>query len=339
MKSRFILKGLDLTALLKDELRKEKTKLQQSRAMLFFYISRFLDSHGIEPAVVIHLYENHSWEKSFRHGLKSHLPGTKVIGYLHVPFSPGYLSLFLSCRELRRSETPDRIVTIGPKWKTLLLQHGYPNNNLEVGPALRFSHIFNREESNRSRKCSESTRTSTVLVAGSIAYGDSFELVYKAIEALRDTTGIDVLIKFHPKMTGSERELIRSILDNLGTNSLPSQFSTTGRSIPELLPSIDLLLYNETSVSYEALAWGIPVLFVQSDVWFDINPIPQDSEIAVVARRPEEIKQAVRQLLSEDELVARQRRLKMQDLLKEAFCPIREETMSVFLTGISEDVG
>ncbi len=209
---------------------------------------------------------------------------------------------------------------------------------LAVGPALRFSHVFDRREPNSRRKDSPNTRTSMILVAAPIGYTDSFELVHKTIEALLQADGIHVLIKFHPKMAARRSGLVASVLDSLGISRLPDHFEITDEAIFELLPSIDLLLYNATAVFYEALAWGLPVLLVQSDIWFDIDSLPSDSELVTAARTPEEIRRTVHLLLSEDDMAGRRRQQQVQSLLKEEFCPIREDTVRVFLTGVTGEV-
>jgi hypothetical protein len=334
LKSRFVIQGTDVTELVKNELRKERIKSRQCWATQFYYVGRFLLENGIRPAVVVHPYENQPWEKSLRLGLRQYLPETKIVGYQHAPFSLLWLGYFPSRRDLQKLHFPDYVVTIGQRWKTLLLHHGYPSDRLKVGAALRFGHILGQHNARCLGKASDTMGirgTRTLLVAGSIGYADSFELVYKTIEALHNTPDIRALLKFHPKMGGSRTQLVAAVLNTLGAGNLPDHFEITEQSVSELLPSVDLLLYNITSVSYEAIAWSVPAIFIQSDIWFDMDPLPLNSGIAVAARTPAEILKAVKQLLSEDEEAVQKRWEKIQAMLPESFCPIRQDTMRCFL--------
>ncbi len=322
LKSPFVLQGVDLGPLVTDEIRRERAKSRQCWACQYYFIGRYLRERGVRPAVVIHPCENQSWEKALRIGLKEHLPDTRVVGYQHTPFSSLWLAHFPSARDLQCSHMPDSIVTIGQRWKNLLRGHGYPADRLTVGPALRFSHVVENQHS-------KSAPSRTILVAASIGYHDSFELVYKTIEALRDMAGIDVLVKFHPKMAGDPAELISSVLDTLDLGALPAHFQVTKKPITELLPSIGLLVYNTTSVVYEALAYGVPALFVQSDIWFDIDPLPPNSNLAMTARERVDIRRVVEHLLGLKASAVRPhwRLGGLADLL----CPVTQESLKTFL--------
>lgn len=199
-----------------------------------------------------------------------------------------------------------------------------------VGAALRFSHVLNGQEISWRVKNSVGTLTKTVLVAASIGYAESFELMHKAIEALRHTPGIRVVLKFHPKMAGRRTRLMSSIVDSLGVGKLPDHFEISEQPMTELLPSVDLLIYNATSVCYEAVAWNIPIVFVQSDIWFDLDPLPSSSEMTAGARTAAEIRDTVRQLLNEDQLSWQRRRQWEEVLVREALCSVREDTVLVF---------
>ena len=41
--------------------------------------------------------------------------------------------------------------------------------------------------------------------------------------------------------------------------------------VAELLPRAGVLLYSGTTVGLEALALGVPVILLQSDLWFDMD--------------------------------------------------------------------
>lgn len=328
--ARFELEGIDLTELLKHEILKEKAKSRQCRAMQFYYIGRCLSESEKRPRLTIYPYENQPWEKGLRLGIKHFCPETKVIGYQHTPFPPLYLGYFPSDQDLSRHQIPDQIIASGAEWRKLLLDHGYPSNAVVTGAAVRFQHVLEElatEDSAPSRIWKDNK---TVLVATSIGYTESFELVYKTIEAFHDSSRLQVLIKFHPKM-GRASQLITSALDYLSLKTLPEHIRVTEQPISDLLPSVRVLLFNFTSVAYEALAFGIPALFVESDIWFDMNKLAWYPEITEAARTPAEIRQTVYRLLNESEETAEERQEKARVILKQTFSPIQENTLQPFL--------
>ncbi len=330
LKSRFIIQSVDLTELLKDELVREKAKDRQCWAMQFYCIGRFLLKRNIRPPIVIHLFENQPWEKALRLGFRRYLPEVTIVGYQHAPFAPLLLSQYPSRQDLQQHQIPDRIVTLGPKWKTLLSEHGYPEEALGIGAALRFSHLKPQRQKDLDQP---RTGTNTVLVAAPIGYADSFELIHKTLDALRATPEIKVLIKFHPK-TGDNfllDRLLQSVLGSLGLKDLPDHFEITERPISELLQSVAAVLHNGTSVAIEALAEGASVICVQSDLWFDMDTLAFFQGASVVARTPAEILRCVRDLLDQDDMAARTHSEDTRDTLEQVFSPIHEETMNVFL--------
>jgi prepilin-type processing-associated H-X9-DG protein len=109
------------------------------------------------------------------------------------------------------------------------------------------------------------------------------------------------------------------VRDALGRHALAANVSFVGGSVLDALRDTDVVLYNTTSVAYEALALGIPVVFVESDFWFDIDPLPPGSDVREAARTPAEIRAAIERLLRETPAEGKCRRLRAQELIGEAF--------------------
>jgi len=331
VRSPFIVGGVDLTAVLRDELRREKGKSRQCLAAQYYYVGRFLRVQGVEPAMILHPYENQPWEKALRLGIKRYLPRTKVVGYQHTPFSPLWLGPYPSRGDLEAGQLPDHIITIGSRWKDLLAEHGYPPERLSTGAALRFSHLFAHSESDDGRREAPRKRSATVLVAGSIGYADSLELVCKAIEALRSLPEVSVLIKLHPKMGTNADRLLRTAIESLDLTHLPAHFAVTERPVTELLPSVDVVLHNGTSVAVEALAQGVAVVMLQSDIWFDMDTLASCPGLGAAARTPQELRHTVERLLSPAAPSVEERRRNVRTVFEEIFCPVRADTMGTFV--------
>jgi hypothetical protein len=306
--------GLDLSGLISDELRREWSKPRQLWALEFFYVGRFLAGQG-RPAKVIFPFENQPWEKTLRLGLRAALPETESVGFQHTPVSEHWFPYFASRRDVAAGQLPDRLLTIGRHWCRLFAASGYPPDRLEIVPALRHAHLADL----RGARARGSDERSVVLVAGSIGPGDSLELVVKSLEALDEVAGTHVRIKLHPKLGVSQETFERRVRDALGRQALAANVSFVGGSVLDALRDTDVVLYNTTSIAYEALAFGTPVVFVESDFWFDIDPLPPGGDVREAARTPAEIRAAIERLLRETPAEAECRRLRAQELIGDAF--------------------
>jgi hypothetical protein len=306
--------GLDLSGLIADELRREWSKPRQLWALQFFYVGRFLAGQR-RPAKVIFPFENQPWEKTLRLGLRAAFSETESVGFQHTPVSEHWFPYFASRRDVAAGQLPDRLLTIGRHWCRLFAASGYPADRLEIVPALRHAHLADL----RGARARGSDERSVVLVAGSIGPGDSLELVVKSLEALDEVAGMQVRIKLHPKLGVSQETFERRVRDALGGRALAANVSFVGGSVLDALRDTDFVLYNTTSIAYEALALGIPVVFVESDFWFDIDPLPPESDVREAARTPAEIRAAIERLLRETPAEAECRRLRAQELMGDAF--------------------
>jgi hypothetical protein len=307
----FVVDGVDLTVFIVDELKREWAKPRQLWALQFASLGRFL-ARSVRPAIVLHPFENQPWEKTLRLGLQADLPVTEVAGSQHTPISERWFPYFPSRRDLDSRELPRRLFVIGELWKRRFVEHGYPESQLVVAPGLRFP-----QAPVRARPFSHAG--TSVLVAASIGRSDSIELVVKSIAALVGAEGIRISIKLHPKMGGSADDFVAAVLRALDLEALPAAVELVSAPPAELPEEAHILLYNTTSMSYEALAAGVPIVFVQSDFWFDIDPIPLGSGIGTAARTPEAIRAAVDALSTEDAAAAETRRARARVLLADAF--------------------
>jgi len=314
VRDRFQVRDVDLSGLIVDELRREWAKPRQLWALQFFHVGRFLARHG-QPAEVMFPFENQPWEKGLRLGLREALPAADSVGWQHTPISRRWFPYFPSRRDLAAGQLPERILTIGPLWRRLFEAHGYPPERLEVAPAYRYGDLA--EPAVERVRAGEAS----VLVAGSIGRSDSLELVLKAVRAL-GPTALRLHIKLHPKLGVTKDAFVRDVLAALPAQALPESVSFVDGPVAGLLRAADVLVYNTTSVSYEALAAGLPIVFVASDFWFDVDPIPSEAVAGESARTPEELRAAVERALAESPEQAAARRERGRKLLAEAFAGV-----------------
>ncbi len=329
--SGFVINGVDLTRLVQEHAARERAKSRQSLAFLYYYVGRFLFQKGIRPSLVLFPYENQPWEKALRLGIKKYLPDTKIMAYQHAPFPKFQLGPFASYKDLKPGSIPHFLVVLGPRWKEVFVEHGWPEESVIEGPAFRFQHLLDSRSADGVVDTSRGDRKPVILLAASISYSDSFELTAKTIEAFREESDVDVLLKFHPRMSSGSDALVRAVTDCLGLNGLPAHFSVTDRPIPELLLQVDVVLHNGTAVGLEAHVAGVPELLVQSDLWFNMNNLDLFEESAVSSGTPEQLRRSVSHLLDHEAQAAERDGRIASFPVEEFFSPVTEETIRCFL--------
>jgi hypothetical protein len=176
-----------------------------------------------------------------------------------------------------------------------------------VGCALRHTHLADAAEP-------DGDHTEFVLAACSIDAAQSIELLHKAYRAFGD----ELLAKLHP---ASDQSAIRA--------ALPSKLRYSDRTLTELLPSARLMLYTYSVVPYEALAAGVPPVFVRSDSRIDLDQLDPSPAIRWVARTPEELRAVSAQIDSLPDRAAWKRRA--AEVVRAALAPVTPDCIEQFL--------
>ena len=280
--------GHDLSPVLRLALHYELVRWRQTWALLYDRVGKAMHACGVRPKLVVHLYENQPWEKLLRAGIRRHLPETRIGAFQHAPFAELYLSQFASRRDIAQDLLPDRLFTIGQAARQQLAARGYPEVRLKIGGAWRFERLFALESGRSSTEPNKGTER-TVLCCTSIDYSESEELLEKAVRAARGLHNTRLLVNFHPATNSAFRETLKATAERQELNSEGVQF--TEQAARDLLPDVDAVLYHSSAVAYEALAIGIPIIFVGRDVEIDIDKV--EAGLSIRCRTSEEIRDAL----------------------------------------------
>ena len=84
-------------------------------------------------------------------------------------------------------------------------------------------------------------------------------------------------------------------------------------------PHVIMVFTNLALSAIMPILGKVPVVFVASDFWFDVDPVPTGSDVRESARTPEQIRAAVERLLSETPAEAERRRHRAEELIADAF--------------------
>jgi hypothetical protein len=306
--------------------REQVDSLRWMHAIVLSYESvvRGLVASGVSPERVFFPYEGHSWEQVVCWAFRRQAPGTKLIGYDNVNFSRLALSMYPAASEYGRRPLPDRVVTNGETFRRVLEDEGFPSESIRVGCALRHDYLWAEERTApRERSGDGPTR---VLVAASIDSGQTVELVEAALAAFGGDERYRVIVKLHPAVDRP------TVLGLLGPAARAHNVEFDDAPMPELLERADVLLYKYTVVCYEALAHGVPCVFVKSETGLDLDQLEPFPELRRAARTAEELRAAMSELtaMAGDERAGWERRA--LEAVRESLAPVSAGCVQAFLS-------
>jgi hypothetical protein len=263
----------------------EVARPSQVRALSVAALIRALADGGVRPERIVHTYEGHNWELALAYAARQHLPETKIVGYENVNMSRLALSMYPASNELGRRPLPDRIVTNGPAFHEVLVDEGMPARLVTTGCGLRHAYLWEKlpEPSPRTG------RRFRILVATDATFGPAAEIVQKAAEAFGADPDVDVIVKCHPLLREAD---VRAFAPDL---------HYTQERIRDLLADADAVLYAYSAVGYEALAHGVPPVFVRAETTLDLDQLEPFQDLRWEGRTPAELRDAVSQIASLDD--------------------------------------
>lgn len=314
--------GMDIREIIEEDRNRDYSELRMPSDMLNYYAIKNMSKKGILISRFVDHYENHTSEKVIRIATKEFYPKAKLIGYQHSTFSSMHLEYLFSEKEFSILPFPDYIVTNGEIDKELFLGMGYPKERLVRGGAVRYEYLLSSKVNYRRLN----KEKPTILVTTSINKPDALELMFKVINAFgkEECKGYKVSIKCHPFMPF---EKIRKEL-NL---RIPENFEVSEVSIPQLIEQADILIYTSSTTSLEAIAQGVPIIYVHSDLMIELDPLDFNRNIAFCARSPEEILEGVSYFLNMSEQNLDKKRKEWRGIVEKMFLKVDDSVYSLFL--------
>jgi surface carbohydrate biosynthesis protein (TIGR04326 family) len=224
---------------------------------------------------------------------------------------------------------PDCVVCHGKRFHEVLEAAGYPSPRLVVGPSLRYAHLLEAPPPTRD---GTGEATPTVLILLSIVLPEAAEVLWKSVQGLRGMTGIHVMVRPHPFMP------LRKVLAKVGESQVAVRLEEAQGPLEQTLKYADCVIYRDTSAAFEAAAWGIPCVYVSSEVAADNDPLdllgPLDG-LKRVASSPAEIRLAVEEILRGDWTVRKTWQMVGKRLRERTLTPIDAEGLSRFAAGFA----
>ena len=123
----------------------------------------------------------------------------------------------------------------------------------------------------------------------------------------------------------------KKIIDGIGI-TLPKNFEISETQIPKLLESADVLIYTSSTTCFEAMAHGIPTVYVGSDLTIELNQLDFDQQLVSCARNPEGIADAVDVYLNMNETEHEEKRAQWKRTVERMFAKVDDSVYSLFFS-------
>jgi len=278
-----------------DLLREWTTQRDADHFLVERWVERFKEA-GIVIGRFIYTFENHTWERVICNALRTAYPPVRLIGYQPNGLPLMLLNYFISNSESQSIPLPDRIVANGPYTAELLSSSGYGSNRVVLGGGLRQSYLQPVLYRGNGASVRPRPNGPRILVTPSIGRSSTVELIRKVLRAFDRLSKMEIILKCHPSIQ------FERMKPHLGSVHLPPHFRVSVEPLMSLLPTADLLIYNDgTFPAAEALAFGIPVIFVEPDCGLSFDSLDGFPHVRRTARTPEKIAELALEILNSPE--------------------------------------
>ena len=289
--------GVRMDGLLHYDARREWRAFGRFPALLLArWFARWQEA-GLEVERFVYTFENKLWERAACLAFRAAYPRGRLIAHQPNGLPLLYLNYSMAVSEHDILPLPDRIVSNGRHGERVLLASGFPADRVVCGGGLRQRYLDRYLDGVASlRPRGRRSERPHVLVTPSISREEHLDLITKCVQAFATSTDFSVVIKCHPSMP------FERFSAQLG-RPLPSHIEVSSEPIGALLPTGDVLLYNGTAFpAVEALAVGVPVIYVEPSFGLCIDNLDCYPQLRSVARDPASVLARVRQALAQQHI-------------------------------------
>jgi hypothetical protein len=269
--------GLNVKALIRSDIERARWQDLPANMLLERALSRLIKRSP--KAVLLHSFENNAWESVCQDLARRF--GIKSVGLQHNALIRSHLKLYRNARR----PAPDAIIVSGPVYQRLLRdEFGYDSARVVCGFAVRQFDIY----SNRA-KTSPPGEPQRILVMLQEALTSPLFLDLVGM-AFKGAKGLTVTLRSHPAVP------IAEILQNSRLRLRPPFRKSTSQSLYDDLDSHDVAVCGGTTAELEAVAFGVPCVFVDTGETVPANPLFAEPALNTVASDAIELRAACEKL-------------------------------------------
>ena len=321
-------RGFNLT----DILQEDNVAMPIASGMEAVLINRLfmrLGASGLHPKTIINWYENQVIDKALVASAKRAFPNVRIVGAQMFIHPPNLLNLYPSQSELEAGFVPDLLLETS---EYQCQRAKLFTSDIVCCPAasLRYQHVFN-DESPAYQSIGDERN---ILVLLSFDISESIEILEKFQKSFELIgKNVKVKIKCHPDYTA---ETFLKLFEN---KDLFSQFEFVNDTLSSLLARALVIISSSPSPIVEAMARGIPSIYIGRQTVFNQNVFSKSGldmvrECFTVPELAEAIGRYV-DLDNEKKVEYKETGKKIKEMF---FTPVCEKTMRPFLDRMSGSI-
>jgi len=202
-----------------------------------------------DGATLIYPFENQPWERGLLKASKEQPKKINLWAYQFFPIPKDFLIYHFSEKVKAGGFIPTKILTSDSQTNELLSQQEV--ETVLIG-STRFDALLKLPATFELRKKNK------ILCCLFLDSKEALYLAYKAIEISKQVD-CDLSINYHPQLCNETIVVIKSMIIN------QSHVTLSESPAKELLEDVFLVIYNSSSVCFEAALRGIPILYIKCE--------------------------------------------------------------------------
>ncbi len=313
----FDIDGRDVSYLARSEIRSSYTSTCFFDNLRKYYSVKNL-SKNVRIDKFYYPFENRSFEKMALLALRKFSAKTRIIGYQHTSLSLQHANFLLTKEELKIIPFPDKIITIGDITRSFMKDLGnFPSALLERGCALR------QKKYSSSLKVRKNISNLLVVLATNLE--EYVQVMMFLSSAFADNAQYKVWIRPHPRLL-----LLEEAIEVSGLPRFPF-YKSDKETLEECLQWSDAVLYVCSTVAIEALARGIPIVYLNINNILNPDPVIDFNDLRWQADTPDDLRSIIEEIdeLPESDFHNRQKRA--VDYAERYSYPVNQSTLDIFL--------
>jgi len=314
----------DITVFIKGEIDTAFTNGQVFSVLTVYYSMLGVNS-DLRIEKVVYPFENRSWEKMIIYAMrKTEQVKQKLIGYQHASITPKHVNYMLENHEFSFLPMPDMVVSMGSVTDKLLKEvFGFPAEHVRLGCAFR--HDYNIVERCGTQKTGG--RFTLLFTLG--ARVDEYVRTLKFLDKASAYLSGDCCIHIRPHPSYPPR-VLKTALGIYSPRNTDYQIQSD-KGLVDALVSSDVIVYASSTVSIEALALGIPVIYIDFGNFINSDPLFWFSVFKWTCGNPEDLGRVIGEIRGLDKEIFQNRQREAKEYAKECFYPVKSDNIQVFL--------
>ena len=278
-------KSVDISPLIRLEQALQARDIGAAGFITRIKLFRKWKSLGYSLKTYIDLWELKNCEVEAIIEIRNHYPDSKTIGFQHNALVSGLLfgNYITTPDEFEASPHPDFGVVNSVKVKEFLIDEGFPESFLRLGPALRYSWIKKALVPQ-----GDLVKKESILICLSLSLDISVEIMEMAFRALGNNPDYKIWVKLHPMMP--KKKLMQKLSFNW-----PANFSLAQGTIGTWVKRAKLVITGQSSAMVDAISMGTMTVVIGRETDIDIIPLYMSENTAMwkIAYNPKQLADAV----------------------------------------------